>query len=78
MQAYKETFFHKVLVKQSTAKAYFEGIAKLTVGLDARIEENCKMLEQRKTRTSEVKKKIQKKAKFLAFISKQDDNKRES
>lgn len=62
--AYTDTFFHKVLVKQATAKSYFQGIAKLSLGLDERVKEHCKETEAKAKKANEMKIKLQKRVRL--------------
>ncbi|CAL8128780.1 unnamed protein product [Orchesella dallaii] len=67
--AYRESFFHKVFVMQCTAKSYFEGLAKLAVGLDDRILEGCDRFWAHEKQMKLMKEKFKRKARLLKFFA---------
>jgi len=67
--AYRASFFHKVFVKQCTAKSYFEGLAKLSIGLDEKTAEGCQRFVQNEKRMKIVREKFKKKAKLLKLFA---------
>lgn len=67
LQAYRDSYFHKVFVKQATAKTYFEGLGKLAVGLDDRISEGCATYWEREKISRE---KFRKKVKVTKTLGK--------